>query len=391
MKILITTDLYTTNTNGVVTSLKNLAYELIKKGHDVKILTFADKHSGSRNGNVYYIRSLPMDIIYPNVRIPASYGNKIVKELMEWHPDIIHSQCEFFSYRFAKRIAKKTGAPIVHTYHTLYEQYVTYIFPSRRIGKHIVSMASRHILKNADVIIAPTSKVETALRGYGLKNKICVIPSGIDLSCHKNRLSESLRTQKRLALGIENGKKVLINLGRLGNEKNLSELLYYFKDAKLHHPELVFLIVGDGPAKKELEKTASELNISDNVIFTGMVSPGDVTQYYQLADIFVSASTSETQGLTYIEASANGLPLLCRRDPCLSDVLINGKNGIDYETENEFQNALEKMLSNSEWMKAAEQKSREIANHFEKSLFGNRVEALYADVLEKLLSGVVIL
>ena len=71
-----------------------------------------------------------LDFIYPNVCMPISYHNDCVKEIVEWQPDIIHSQCEFFSYQFAQRIAKLTGAPLVHTYHTLYEDYVTYVIPS---------------------------------------------------------------------------------------------------------------------------------------------------------------------------------------------------------------------------------------------------------------------
>ena len=114
MKILITTDLYTTATNGVVTSVKNLFDELMAKGHDVRILTFSENAKSRREGAVYYIRSMPF-AVYPDVRMPLSYRHKLIRELIAWKPDVIHSQCEFFSYQYAKRIAKKTGAPIVHT------------------------------------------------------------------------------------------------------------------------------------------------------------------------------------------------------------------------------------------------------------------------------------
>lgn len=134
MKILITTDLFTIETNGVVTSVKNLWDELKKKGHEVKILTLSENVHSHRDGEVYYIRSMPF-AVYPNVRMPLTYRHRLIKELIEWKPDVIHTQCEFFTYQFARRISKKTGAPIVHTYHTLYEQYVTYVIPSRRLGK----------------------------------------------------------------------------------------------------------------------------------------------------------------------------------------------------------------------------------------------------------------
>ena len=126
MKILITTDLYTTATNGVVTSVRNLMEGLIQKGHEVRVLTVSEKLKSHQEGNVYFIKSLPLGAIYPDVRMPINYHHhRYIRELIDWKPDLIHSQCEFFSYQFAIYISRKTGAPIVHTYHTLYEQYVT--------------------------------------------------------------------------------------------------------------------------------------------------------------------------------------------------------------------------------------------------------------------------
>ena len=101
MKILITTDLFTTKTNGVVTSIKNLMEELAKNGHEIRILTVSSEFKSYKKQNVYYIKSVPFKI-YPDVRMPVSYRHKLIKEIVEWKPDIIHSQCEFFSLQFAK-------------------------------------------------------------------------------------------------------------------------------------------------------------------------------------------------------------------------------------------------------------------------------------------------
>ncbi len=377
MKILITTDLFTTETNGVVTSVKNLVAELTAKGHDVRILTFSDSVHSHKDGTVYYIRSMPIGFIYPDVRMPLAYRHRFVKELIRWKPDVIHSQCEFFSYQFALYISKHTGAPIVHTYHTLYEQYATYLFPSKRLGNRVVRTVSRRRLKRASTVIAPTPKVEAALRGYGLRNAIRVVPSGISLEQHKKRLAPEKRESMRQALGIRTGETVLLNLGRLGTEKNLAELVRLFAKALRVHPELVFLIVGDGPAKADLEALATELGVKSQVIFTGMVPPSEVQNYYQLGDIFVSASTSETQGLTYIEAAANGLPLLCRADPCLRDVLHVGKNGYTYTNEAEFLQNLATLLASPQKLAEAGKESEKIADAFDKKAFGAAIEHIY--------------
>ena len=113
-----------------------------------------------------------------------------------------------------------------------------------------------------------------------------------------------------------------------------------------------------------------------------MVPPTRVQEYYQLGDIFVSASTSETQGLTYIEAAANGLPLLCRQDPCLRDVMVIGENGYDYLDAEDFQRGLDAMLADKRWRVAAGQRSRKIAASFGKDAFGSAVEDVYESVLQ---------
>jgi 1,2-diacylglycerol 3-alpha-glucosyltransferase len=382
MKILITTDLYTTNTNGVVTSVRNLMEELTKKGHEIRVLTVSEKLKSHQDDNIYYMKSLPLGAVYPDVRMPISYHHhRFIRELIGWKPDLIHSQCEFFSYQYASYISRRTGAPIVHTYHTLYEQYVTYIFPSQRIGSWLVGKLSKYRLRKADAVIVPTGKVENVLKNYGLQNPIHVVPSGIALEQHKQRITEEERKRRRSALGIPEDALVLLNLGRLGTEKNLTEVVELFAVARLHNSKLILLIVGDGPARQELEDKTSQLGLSDYVIFTGMVAPEEVHAYYQLGDVFVSASTSETQGLTYVEAAANGLPLLCRKDPCLDGVLIEGYNGWEYEAEEEFCDIIDAILRNPDQRQAAGNHSEQIADSFDKSNFAEKIEDIYETVV----------
>ncbi len=382
LKVLITTDLYTVTTNGVVTSVQNLSEQLQANGHDVRILTISDTLHSHKDGAVYYIRSVPLKGVYPDLRMPTSFRHKLIQEIIDWKPDVVHSQCEFFSYQFAARISKITGAPIVHTYHTLYEQYMTsYLIPSKRLGDYLVKMLSKRRLKRVSTLVAPTQKVEHTLQGYGMAAPISVVPSGISLQQHFQRLPEDERDRRRRALGIEPEDLVLINLGRLGGEKNLGELLELFGEARKKNDSLKFLIVGDGPARGDLEKQARALGIAEYVIFTGMVPPSEVQNYYQLGDIFVSASTSETQGLTYIEAAANGLPLLCRQDDCLADVLEEGENGYEYTSAEEFLHAIDAVMDDQQWRAAAARRSEEIAASFDKKVFGEAIETVYESVL----------
>ena len=387
MKVLITTDLYTIETNGVVTSVRNLTNELVARGHDVRILTFSDSSHSYRIGSVYYIRSLPIGAIYPDVRMPTSYRHRLIKQIIDWKPDVIHSQCEFFSFQYAQRISKLTGAPVVHTYHTLYEQYAGYVMPIKSVGEKAVGTLSRRRLKDVQCIIAPTRKVENVLRGYGLNVPIRVVPSGICLEQHKIRYNAQERNAARAELGIGEDTLVMLSIGRLGREKNLDELIRYFAQKVSPAQDVKFLIVGGGPAREQLEKLAQELDVADRVIFAGMVPPDQVQRYYQLGDFFVSASTSETQGLTYVEASANGLPLLCRRDPCLLDVMQEGVNGFAFENEDEFYAHFERIVTDRQWRLEAGKHSEALSAAFGTDVFGRSMEQIYRKVVNAALKG----
>ena len=255
------------------------------------------------------------------------------------------------------------------------------MIPSKRLGDYLAKVLSRQRLKRVSTLVAPTRKVENTLQGYGIQAPINVVPSGISLEQHHQRLSQEERLQRRRELGIRDDDQVLINLGRLGGEKNLGELITLFAEARQTEPGLKFLIVGDGPARPALEQQAKELGVAEDVIFTGMVEPCQVQNYYQLGDVFVSASTSETQGLTYIEAAANGLPLLCRQDDCLDDVLEEGRNGYEYTNAEEFLHAIDAVIHDEKWRTDAARRSEEIAAAYDKKAFGEAMETIYESVL----------
>ena len=114
MKILITTDWYEPVINGVVTSVVNLSNELKKRGHEVKILTLSRSHHTYAEGDVIYAASIGAGKIYPEARLKMPVIKAVIDKLIEWKPDVIHSQCEFSTFFMAKKIADETNAPIVH-------------------------------------------------------------------------------------------------------------------------------------------------------------------------------------------------------------------------------------------------------------------------------------
>ena len=101
MKILITTDWYVPVINGVVTSVLLLKRELEALGHEVRVVTLSNDLHSHREGDVYYIGSVSAGRIYPGARLKADRTGPLARELLEWGPEVVHSQCEFSTFRIA--------------------------------------------------------------------------------------------------------------------------------------------------------------------------------------------------------------------------------------------------------------------------------------------------
>lgn len=376
MKILITTDWYSPAVNGVVTSVKNLRRGLEARGHEVRILTLSQDHHAREGDGVSYLGSVPAGLIYPGARLRTPMVRRSVQELVDWQPDVVHSQCEFSTFFLARRIAEYLNIPLVHTYHTVYEDYTHYFSPSVRFGKKAVAVFSRWVAAQTDCLIAPTGKVRQLLLDYGVDRPVFVVPSGIDLSRFGGEPDALRQAVLRQSLGIPRENRILVSVGRLAEEKNIAELLQM--RASLGEAPVTLLIVGDGPDRARLEGIAAGLGLTaPAVVFAGMVEPAQVADWYQLGDLFVSASTSETQGLTYIEALAAGTPALCRADPCLAGVLREGENGWQYRDAADFRRKLADFIAHPERRESLSAAARRSVEPYSVEYFAESAEDIY--------------
>lgn len=382
MRILITTDAFTPVVNGVVTSTINLYKQLKEHGHDVKILTLAHGRHSKKEGDVYYISSFGVNI-YPNARATIKFRDHLINEIIEWKPEVIHSQTEFCTFLFARRIARKLDIPVVHTYHTLYQDYTGYFTKHHAIGQKLVIGFSKTLLNHVDGVIVPTEKTKRILEGYGIKDDIQVVPNGIELDTFKQHITQEEKIKLKRQLGIPLENRVLVTVGRLGIEKNIDELLVGFKHYLERQPQTSLVIVGDGPHRESLEKLAKDLGICDQVVFTGMIDAHIIYKYYQLGEIFVSASNSETQGLTYIEALANGIPIVCKKDECLYGVLKNGYNGYMFTSTQEMVEKVSQLMEDSELYCTIKENTTSSVQAYSSELFGERVEDIYMRVVQQ--------
>lgn len=214
MKILITTDCYKPTINGVVTSILNLETELRKRGNEVKILCPSENIHCTDSGDVYRIGSVGVGRIYSGARAALRISQKNLQKIIDWKPDIIHSQSEFTSFLMAKRIAAAVHCPIIHTYYTVYENYTHYFSPSIALGRRAVMMMTRRLLDHTEAVIAPSRKIEKMLDGYGVTQPISVIPTGLRLEKFTAQIPKEDIFKLKESLSIPAESRVLITVGR---------------------------------------------------------------------------------------------------------------------------------------------------------------------------------
>lgn len=377
MKILITTDTYRPTINGVVTSIESLKKALDRLGHDVRILTFSDSFNSKQEGDIYYMGSLGAGKFYPDARMNKLFYNRFYEDIMDWKPDIVHSQTEFTMFIQAKKIAKDLDIPLLHTYHTVYEDYTHYFSLNKKIGKELAKQFTKQIIKNTDGVVVPTNKIYNLLTEYNIHEDIYVAPTGINV----NKLSECDDFDIRSGYKIPEDKHIVLFLGRIGKEKNITEILQYLEN--IDRDDIVFIIAGAGPFLSELKDICSNSKIRDRLIFTGMIDSSKVGNFYSKADVFVSASTSETQGLTFIESMACSTPIICRHDDCLDGVLIEGKTGFGYDTEEEFIDCLNQILDNEKLRDKMGKNCKQLVDeNYTEDSFANKIEKIYKKVIE---------
>lgn len=350
MRIGLFTDAYKPQISGVTTSLNMLAEGLIKKGHEVYIITTKTKGSKEYDADKPYIKRF-RGTPYPRkgleiYRFVPFVGRKVrhVKKLPKF--DVIHVHTEFSIGKLGYLYQKRTKTPTVYTSHTMYEEYLYYV--GKRLAKifrrpfmAIVKKMLRRYVKSSQVTIVPSKKILDLMLSYNIPGNYKIVPTGINLEKFK---SETYKEEDVLKLKESLGLKdefVCLFIGRVSSEKSIDVLLKGFR--QINNENMKFLIVGDGPYMGELKDLVKKLNLEDKVILTGMVDWELVGLYYQLGDCFLNASISETQGLTYIEALAAGLPLLVKYDQVLEAVLTDGYNGLFFHKDEELPSLIERL------------------------------------------------
>ena len=380
MRVGLFTDTYLPQISGVATSIKTLKEELEKQGHEVYIFTTTDKHvKRYEDPTIIRLPSGPF-ISFTDRRIVYRGLFESYKIAKTYKLDIIHTQTEFSLGILGKMVGKALRIPVIHTYHTQYEDYVRYIANGKLIRPSMVKYIVRGFLNDLDGVICPSRIALNLLDGYSVKIPKRIIPTGIDLREYERPdISQEDIAKLREKWAIASDETVLLSLSRVSYEKNIQALLANMPKILSNNPKVKLLIVGDGPYLEELKEQAQDLAVMDNVIFTGMVSHNETALYYKAADFFISASTSETQGLTYAESLASGKPIIAQSNPYLDDLITDKMFGTLYQTESDLADAVLNAIVSTpaKQEKVWQKKLYEISAE----AFGKSVFAFYLDMI----------
>ena len=391
MKIALFTDTYPPFINGVSTSCFNLVKTLREHGHEVIVVTTRDSKGRvdyNEKEGIIRIPGVPLGFMY-DYRLTNFYNAKVVRMLKKFGVELIHNQTDLGIGQFAKRAYRKLGVPLVYTYHTAYEDYTHYMVHGLmdRIGRKVLKGYTKTVAKNATEFITPSLKTKEYMRNIASDAYVNIVPSGIDFSIFKEENVDKARLaefKKEHNIGPQT--KVILLLGRVATEKSMDFSIKGFASYLQKHPDadVKMLVVGDGPQRNEYELLTHELKIANKVEFIGKVPALEVPFYYHLADVYTSASLTETQGLTFMEAMSAGTIVLARFDSQLADTIIDNKTGFFFTDEDSFLLKLEKVLTMDE-----EEKKRivdgayEIVDMYSLDKFYDNIMEVYNRALKK--------
>ncbi|HRI45107.1 MAG TPA: glycosyltransferase [Fimbriimonadaceae bacterium] len=302
LRIAVFTDSALPILNGVSVSIDALVQELRNRGHGVHLFTAAHFRHRDPDPNThrFFAIETPWTKDYP-LAIPPFYP--MLRQFRRHEFDIVHTHTPFTIGFVGLRWAQSHDIPIVSTYHTLYDKYAHYIpfFPKRYV-RYKIAKHTNFYYNGVDHVITPSNAALKWLRRHSVNTPITVVPTA------NAQIRPIDRSEVRQRLGVAPEHKVLLYVGRIAREKNLATLFEACAQAMRADPDIRLWLVGDGPYRQACVEHSRALGIGDRVRFVGFVPREEVDPFYAMADLFVFASMTETQGLVVSEAMVYGLP-----------------------------------------------------------------------------------
>lgn len=383
MNIALFTDSYIPIKNGVVTSVSQLKEGLEKRGHNVIILTVDVPNYEDNDLTIYRLPSLKVGLgTGTEFHLGLVNQGAVNRFLKKSNIEIIHTHSEFSIGNGGKSAAKKLNIPHVHTTHTMWEEYTHYILNGHLLSKGMIRKILKSFLKNVHTIVAPSIKAKKYFKQLRPDLNCVVINNGINVQKFKSSvIQENEILQLRNEFGLQQTDKLLIFVGRIGQEKRVLELFEQTSKIISTHDDVKMIFVGEGPELPVLRAKAAKMGLEKSFIFTGFVNWELVYRLYSISDIFVTASTSEVHPMTMIEASMCGLPLIARKDDSYMDLVIEEENGFLVDTDEQLGEKIELLLTDDTMRKSFSETSLEYSSKFTAEIHVEKMEKLYKKII----------
>ena len=340
MNIAIFTETYYPFISGVVTHIETLKNGLEKNGHNVLIVTLnPDIPENYIEQGILHSPAHPLKGIY-GYGVANPWSRKRFEMVRDFHPDLIHIHTEFSLGIAGLHYAKKLHVPVVYTLHTMYDDYLGYITPGKRTERMIRPLAhfyERKFAGKTTEIIGPSKKVEEFMRRCHVHKAVNLIPNTVNLDAFREENVDPekvLSLRKELGIGEEDVS--LCFVGRLGKEKSVDVLIDFFAENFRNDPKYRLFLIGKGPEEEELADQIRSLGMENQIRLLGYIEHDDLPPYYRAFDLYATASTSEMNSISMLEAMASGLYILQRLDVYNRDQIESGVNGDIFETSEEF-------------------------------------------------------
>lgn len=316
------TDTYYPQLNGLVTSIDSFKEHLERRGNKVRICAPKDNELDREDKDVFRFRSVPYPF-YKEFKVSWPYTRKL-KQFNEFKTDIYHLQTPFSLGLLGMFLAKKQKAPVILTYHSLWTEYVHYVPLPKKAVQSFAIRLSQQFCNQLDLVIVPSNAMKKEVESYGLDTEITTIPTGFSFE----HVNQDIDLDIRETYKIPTDHKILVFVGRIGNEKNIHLLIDSFKEVFNIDRKVHLLVIGQGPELDSCIAQADSYNLSSHITFTGRKPYDEVISMLRKSDIFVFPSVSETQGMVSLEALACGLPVVAVNRMGTIDYLSDGKGGL---------------------------------------------------------------
>lgn len=387
MRVCMLSECYEPVCNGVTTSVKALVHELRARSHHVIVVA---PHYGSHRDDSRLVLRLPSLQTRWNRDYPVAcpWMPMAPMRLRRLVPDIVHSHGPFFVGVLAWRLARDARAPLISTYHTLYEHYRHYIFflPDPVVRALLVRWMPRYYNACASVI-APSRVAEESLRRYGVHSPVSIVPTGVPLP-NPAEVDGEARKRARERFSIPPDVPMLLSVGRIAREKNLDLVLAAFLRLRDAHPETRLVIAGGGPHLEHYRQTVRAPGYDGQVTLVGPVRHEDLPPIYADADAFVFGSTTETQGLVVAEARAAGTPCVVVNVGGAGETVRHGEDGLVVDpTPEAVSSAVSALLSDDDLRGRMREACLRNAPLWTPQAMADRVESVYREVNEARLVG----